>query len=626
MGPSAQAPGQGPTAWLRGESDRCPVPPQHLRVQGLRVGEEAPELTPEPCPPTLSLWVCLPLCLQPPVTPFCVLLAPRVPMSVSRASSGPAHSGPRVPSTIGSRLPVCRAPRDSSQRPGPWHRPVPGPASSTWAQTQLSLGARLIVPRAAIRVPGVEGRLLVSASAKPPSSWPVLAPSVGGSVSSYLAGAWNAARMCREGRPALGVGGAGAGARAVTMAMAITAGKARKRFITLVFKEGLSAPPTPQGQAGLESQCWGGGGVIPGASCVCVSVCPVHPAPHPHPVTLLLSLMPTSLSGSWSQEMREARTTSCSWPGLVASGAGQGDTKGRVGVVGRPGSYPKAGVDQMTFLGLLAWVRGLRVQVQGSGGGSQRGGVPGCLKGEDLAPPTQSRAPLCSRSATRPGPGATMPKCPKCNKEVYFALSRNRRGNRRPGRETRRTQIPGAAFLPSSGGAGGSGKSPRLAPQAPPPSLVQRRRAQPGSPPASRPEAPSPPPAAPPKPSGARSGPAPTPASRAGLEVPLSPRGAQVPLRPWVGRRACVGEALSRGGWRRCCATSMKASPIATTPATRPCSAPKASGAVGQRATLSSKPREQLQTGPPSEPSPFPPLATHTPALADGHRPRARLI
>ncbi|MBW00944.1 Uncharacterized protein C14orf80, partial [Eschrichtius robustus] len=56
MGPSAQAPGQGPTAWLRGESDRCPVPPQHLRVQGLRVGEEAPELTPEPCPPTLSLW------------------------------------------------------------------------------------------------------------------------------------------------------------------------------------------------------------------------------------------------------------------------------------------------------------------------------------------------------------------------------------------------------------------------------------------------------------------------------------------------------------------------------------------------------------------------------------------
>lgn len=45
----------------------------------------------------------------------------------------------------------------------------------------------------------------------------------------------------------------------------------------------------------------------------------------------------------------------------------------------RPGSCPKARVDQMTFLGLLAGIRGLRVQVQNSGGGA----IGACPKGAE---------------------------------------------------------------------------------------------------------------------------------------------------------------------------------------------------------------------------------------------------
>uniref|UniRef100_A0A9L0J6N6 LIM zinc-binding domain-containing protein n=1 Tax=Equus asinus TaxID=9793 RepID=A0A9L0J6N6_EQUAS len=52
---------------------------------------------------------------------------------------------------------------------------------------------------------------------------------------------------------------------------------------------------------------------------------------------------------------------------------------------------------------------------------------------------------------------------------------------------------------------------------------------------------------------------------------------------------------------------SMKASPIATTPATQPCSGPKALGAEELRATLSSRPRLW-------RPHPWPPAGTAPPA------------
>lgn len=91
----------------------------------------------------------------------------------------------------------------------------------------------------------------------------------------------------------------------------------------------------------------------------------------------------------------------------------------------RPGSCPKARVDQMTFLGLLAGIRGLRVQVQDSGGRGAGGCVPkgrspGVLerRGPGATHPVQRSGLL--PPGHLPRSGATMPKCPKCNKEVFF--------------------------------------------------------------------------------------------------------------------------------------------------------------------------------------------------------------
>lgn len=93
-GPSAQAPGPGPTAWLCGGAApaQSQLSTHPLAAAAPGCGEEEARCTnSRACPPTPFLWVCLPLCPQPTLTLFCVLPAPRVPMSAS-----PGPTCPRV--------------------------------------------------------------------------------------------------------------------------------------------------------------------------------------------------------------------------------------------------------------------------------------------------------------------------------------------------------------------------------------------------------------------------------------------------------------------------------------------------------------------------------------------------
>ena len=82
----------------------------------------APKITLQsPAHQSPFLWVCPPLCLQPPITPFRVLLAPRVPMSVSR---GPTSLGVSV-AWVG--LSEVAAPRSPSCCPRPAHSVIYAP-------------------------------------------------------------------------------------------------------------------------------------------------------------------------------------------------------------------------------------------------------------------------------------------------------------------------------------------------------------------------------------------------------------------------------------------------------------------------------------------------------------------
>lgn len=138
----------------------------------------------------------------------------------------------------------------------------------------------------------------------------------------------------------------------------------------------------------------------------------------------------------------------------------------------RPGSCPKARVDQMTFLGLLAGIRGLRVQVQdsggrGAGGVSQRGGAQGSLKDADRARPTQSSAPVCSRLAICPDPAPPCPSAPSAAKRCTLVSAPHPRPPRlelrlppQPHAEARPRVHP--AGLPGwAEGAGGPWAAPR---------------------------------------------------------------------------------------------------------------------------------------------------------------------
>ena len=103
-------------------------------------------------------------------------------------------------------------PGASSQHPSLWHRPLPSPSSRTQAETAEPEG-RAHCPSSSHPCPSGGAAGSVSAMpSRPPSSRPVRASSVGSSVSLQLAGAGNAARMCKAGWPASGVGGPGAGA------------------------------------------------------------------------------------------------------------------------------------------------------------------------------------------------------------------------------------------------------------------------------------------------------------------------------------------------------------------------------------------------------------------------------
>uniref|UniRef100_A0A8D0XK30 LIM zinc-binding domain-containing protein n=1 Tax=Sus scrofa TaxID=9823 RepID=A0A8D0XK30_PIG len=81
---------------------------------------------------------------------------PRPPPSGSREQTGLVTYGPMSPAPWAPGSVCALLPGASLPHPRPWHRPVPGAASSPLAQTQLSLDAEPIVLRAAIRVPGVE--------------------------------------------------------------------------------------------------------------------------------------------------------------------------------------------------------------------------------------------------------------------------------------------------------------------------------------------------------------------------------------------------------------------------------------------------------------------------------------
>lgn len=127
-----------------------------------------------------------------------------------------------------------------------------------------------------------------------------------------------------------------------------------------------------------------------------------------------------------------------------------------------PGPAPKRGWTPDGLSRLLIWSRGRRVKCQNEGeggarGGPLRGGVPASLKGAHPAGPTQSIAAVCSRLAVRTRPSAAMPKCPKCDKEVYFgertpAHSWPNRGAPNPGaswRSSLSVEAPGEPRKPS---------------------------------------------------------------------------------------------------------------------------------------------------------------------------------
>lgn len=138
----------------------------------------------------------------------------------------------------------------------------------------------------------------------------------------------------------------------------------------------------------------------------------------------------------------------------------------------RPGSCSKARVDQMTFLGPLAGIRGLRVQVQdpggrGAGGVSKRGGTQGSLKDADPARPTQSSAPVCSRLAICPDPVPPCPSAPSATRRCTLVSAPHPHP---PRLELRLPPQPHAEARPRihpeglpgwAGGAGGPREAPR---------------------------------------------------------------------------------------------------------------------------------------------------------------------
>lgn len=94
----------------------------------------------------------------------------------------------------------------------------------------------------------------------------------------------------------------------------------------------------------------------------------------------------------------------------------------------------------------------------------------GSLKGAHPAGPTQSRSPVCSRSVVCAGPPAAMPKCPKCDKEVYFgerspptpAQPRpGVRAPRRPHEEARPRGDPARPLRRAARAGGPGGRVPR---------------------------------------------------------------------------------------------------------------------------------------------------------------------
>lgn len=87
---------------------------------------------------------------------------------------------------------------------------------------------------------------------------------------------------------------------------------------------------------------------------------------------------------------------------------------------------PEASMDQMTILGQLIRIRDPRGPSPGlrgrGGGGALKGRAVGSLKSADQADATHSRATtyFLLVAATCEGLSSAMPKCPKCDKEVYF--------------------------------------------------------------------------------------------------------------------------------------------------------------------------------------------------------------
>lgn len=82
----------------------------------------------------------------------------------------------------------------------------------------------------------------------------------------------------------------------------------------------------------------------------------------------------------------------------------------------------------MTFLGLLFWSRGSRVQVPELGGGARgagllRGGVPGSLKGAHPAGPTQSSALSAPAQLPAPDPAPPCPSAPNATRRCTSVSS-----------------------------------------------------------------------------------------------------------------------------------------------------------------------------------------------------------
>lgn len=165
---------------LGAETEPC-SPPLHRSAPPLACFQHhTPRRLSLPGATVIRAWSLLGRCAQHHRWP-----SPHVPCSPRPALGTPA---------LGTGHSAAHCPVHGLRRSSAWRL---GPLSFEQPSVSLGWSGRL--------------RCLVSGvrSARAPSSWPVQAPSVGhSSVSPHLAGARCAARMCRVGWPALGVGGA----------------------------------------------------------------------------------------------------------------------------------------------------------------------------------------------------------------------------------------------------------------------------------------------------------------------------------------------------------------------------------------------------------------------------------